>query len=91
MSDRQKNNASFVLQVIIGLFTVCGTLILVGSLKGEITTTIMEHGRRIEKHDEKIDHLSTEVAKLDAHVHGVASQVGAMPAKVVAKLQEAHQ
>ena len=60
---------------------------MVGSLKGELITTIAAHSKILDHHDHKLEKLSDDVSDLKARVHGVASQVGKIPGKVATALK----
>jgi len=88
MSEAQKNQSLIILSIITSLLTIGGTMLTVGSLKGELITKVNEHARVLEHHDVKLDHLSNDVSDLKARIHGAASQVGKLPNQIVNKIQE---
>jgi outer membrane murein-binding lipoprotein Lpp len=87
MSDGMKNQSLIILGIVTSVLTIGGTMLTVGSLKGELITKVNEHARVLEHHDAKLDRLNTDVTDLKARVHGVASQVGRLPGQVAAKQQ----
>lgn len=88
MSESQKNQSLIFLGILTSLMTVGGTMITVGSLKGELITKVNEHARVLSLHDTKLDRFGNDISDLKARVHGVASQVGKLPGQIVSKLQE---
>lgn len=89
MSDKQKNSVLVVLLgIVTSVLTIGGTMLTVGDLKGSIITTINEHSKKLDHHDDKLDQLSTDVTDLKARIHGIASQVGKVPGRVAAKLED---
>ena len=49
MSDRQKNHVLILLGIVTSVLTIGGTMMQVGSLKGELVTRVNEHEKRLEK------------------------------------------
>ncbi|MHB1082576.1 MAG: hypothetical protein ACYC67_24500 [Prosthecobacter sp.] len=87
MSEGAKNQSLIILGVITSVMTIGGTMLTVGSLKGELITRVNEHARVLEHHDAKLDRLGTDVTDLKARMHGVASQVGTLPGKVASQMR----
>jgi len=87
MSDTTKNQVLIVLGIVTSLGTIGGTMVQVGSLKGEIIARVNQHETQLGHHGEQIEVLRENVADLKARVHGVASQVGKVPGRVAAKLE----
>lgn len=88
MPDRRLNYILLCVSLIVGIITVCATMLQIGSLKGQITQRIADHEIRLGQHQNKIETLSDSVIDLKARIHGIASQVGKMPSKVAAKVME---
>lgn len=88
MSDRQKNHVLILLGIVTSVLTIGGTMMQVGSLKGELITKVNEHARKLDHHDAKLEKLSDDVTDLKARVHGVASQIGKLPGQVAARIHE---
>ena len=88
MSDKQKSQVLILLGIVTSVLTIGGTMLQVGSLKGEIITKVTEHARKLDHHDEKLEKLSTDVTDLKARIHGIASQVGKLPNQIVSKIRE---
>ena len=83
----------------MGILGLLGTLALqllgIGELKGTMTTLLTEHGKNIEKAHSDIKELQQwdkqqdhEIAEIKGKLHGIASQVGKVPGRVAAKLEE---
>lgn len=102
MSDRAKNHALVFLGIITCLITVTTQFVKVGELKGivetkldgmrdlhiEAASRISIHERRISDTEGDVKALKSNVSNIESRLHGIASQVGRVPSKVAAKLNE---
>lgn len=96
MSDRNLARYTFGLGIIGLLGTIGFQIYIAGDIKGAIVTKMQEHERRLESHDSDIrdigsrtDVLGRDVAEIKGKLHGISSQVGRMPGKVAARINEA--
>lgn len=87
MSESKKNHSLVLLGIITSIFTICGTMLQVGSLKGELISKVNDHKERLDHHEAKLDHLNSDVNDIKARIHGIASQVGKIPVKVATALR----
>ena len=87
MSDSKKNHILILLGIITSVLTIGGTMMQVGDLKGQIVTTIAEHAKKLDHHDQQIDSLRGDVSDIKASIHGISSQVGKLPGKVAATIK----
>lgn len=102
MSDRAKNHALILLGIVTALITVFTQIVKVGEIKGIVETKLesmrelhaesasrlTNHERRIADTEGDVKALKSNVSSIESRLHGIASQVGKVPAKVAAKLSD---
>lgn len=88
MSDRQKNHVLILLGIVTSVLTIGGTMMQVGSLKGELITRVNEHEKRIDHHDVQISGVKDDLSDIKARIHGIATRQGKLPGEVVARMSE---
>lgn len=102
MSERHKNHVMIILGVITAFVTVCVQMVSVGDLKGTLTTSLADlkevHAdvrRRVDGHEARlgstegdVKSLKNNVSNIESRLHGIATQIGKVPNKVAAKIQD---
>lgn len=87
MSDPAKNKSLVILGTITALGTICIQLIQVGSLTGRVETVIDVHERRIGGIEDDVKAQGKSISEIEGRLHGIASQVGKVPGRVAARLE----
>lgn len=86
MSDLAQNRLLTILGIITAVVTVAVQILSVGEIKGKIETVVRVHERRLDAAEGKIDENTKDIAEIKGKLHGVASQVGKVPGRVVDKI-----
>lgn len=87
MSDRAKNHVLIIIGVVTCALTVAVQVVNFGELKGKIQTVIQMHEQRLHNAEQEVRSLQKDVSNIEGRLHGIASQVGKVPAQVAEKLK----
>lgn len=95
MSDQQTNRFLAILGVVTATCTILAIILGIGSMKGEyqekvahLEASININQARNDEQDRDIRKLAAATANIEGRLHGIASQVGKLPGKIAAKLNE---
>lgn len=86
MSDRNQNRLLTILGIITAVVTIFVQVVSIGELKGKIETVVSVHEHRLDAHDGKLDEHTKDISEIKGKLHGIASQVGRVPGRVVEKI-----
>jgi len=91
MSDRTQNRLLTILGFITAGATIFVQVVSFGELKGKLETVEAAHERRLDSHEGKLDEHTKDISEIKGKLHGIASQVGRVPGRVVDKINTTQQ
>lgn len=88
MSATLQSRILVFLGVITATLTIASNVMTLGELKGIVQTKLSVHEHTLDLQANEISQHGKEIAEIKGKLHGIASQVGKMPARVAQQLKQ---
>lgn len=86
MSHQTQSRLLVLLGVVATVATISIQIIGIGEIKGKLETVVDAHEKRLDAAEGKLNEQMKDISEIKGKLHGIASQVGKVPSRVIEKI-----
>lgn len=90
MSATAQSRILVILGIVTATLTIGSNFMTLGELKGIVQTKLSAHDHALDLQANELSQHGKEIAEIKGKLHGIASQVGKMPARVAQQIKGAN-